>query len=294
MGNNPATAPEALLQLVIRAHRTDPLIRSEQDWRALGAIASRMLFWCGGAIYGCRCEGSEMRLALQVLRAPIGTIAHQIAGAYAMHLRRTRKIAGSVFEHYRIIPLEDDTFLDDLVFWLHRSRERTIVSTALWTAESAYLFPNSLPWIETDRVWRALSVGAPGPAAYRRHKLEGIPAHAIELFTRRPARPSRGHGRAMSTSRPNIEHIARIVAEFCRISYGDMLADTRRRAVSQARVIATVLATRNGASVAAVARHFNRSRSTLIEQVEHYRASQPEIFGRAESVLQAAIRGLLE
>ena len=66
-----------------------------------------------------------------------------------------------------------------------------------------------------------------------------------------------------------------------------MLTDTRKRSVSKARVIATVLATRNGATAASAARLFNRSRSTLIEQVEHYRATQPEVFAEAESILEA-------
>jgi chromosomal replication initiation ATPase DnaA len=93
--------------------------------------------------------------------------------------------------------------------------------------------------------------------------------------------------RAQREPLPDIETIARAVADYCKVSYEDMLADTRKRSVSRARVIATVLATRNGATAAAAARLFNRSRSTLIEQVEHYRATQPEIFAAAESSLEA-------
>lgn len=66
-----------------------------------------------------------------------------------------------------------------------------------------------------------------------------------------------------------------------------MLGDTRKRTVSKARVIATVLAARNGATAASAARLFNRSRSTLIEQVEYYRATQPGIFAEAETRLSA-------
>jgi hypothetical protein len=50
-----------------------------------------------------------------------------------------------------------------------------------------------------------------------------------------------------------------------------------------------VLATRNGATAAAAARLFNRSRSTLIEQVEHYRKIQPEWFDQAETLLEASL-----
>jgi hypothetical protein len=305
MGNNPAPlSVETLVQLVLRARRSDALIQSDEDWRALGSIAARMLFWYGGAIYACRCEGCEMRFAMQIMHASLGTIAHQITGAYATRLRKTRGVRGTLFKHYIAIPLRDDVFLDDLVFWLHRSGRPAGapgmgVHTQVWTAESTYLKPNSLPWINTNRVLSALSVGAPGPATYRRRKLEEISPRVIEIFTRRAPRArrlsplgnfataARATDDAKRAARPNIETIARLVAHYCKISYEDMLSNTRKRAVSKARVIATVLATRNGATAAAAARQFNRSRSTLIEQVEHYRATQPEIFAKVESLLEA-------
>ena len=300
MGSTPAAHfSETLVQLVLRAHHTDELVQTDADWRLLGQITARMLFWCGGAIYACRCEGSVIRFAMQVAHAPLGAMAHHISGAYAIHLRQTRGLRGSIFKHYAAIPLQDDTYLDELVLWLHR----TVTLSRIWTSEDAYLTPKSLPWIDTGRVLSALSIGAPGPATYRRRRSEPISPEAIEIFTRRPQRarradlsgdsiaPTADH---VTHARPSIEAIARVVAGLCKVSYGDMLTDTRKRAVSRSRVIATVLATRNGATAAAAARLFNRSRSTLIEQVEHYRATQPEIFAHAESALEAFIAGQRE
>src|SRR5258707_13714692 len=171
MGANLAPQPaEVLVQLVLRARHGYALIQADEDWRALGLIAARMLFWCGGAIYGCRCDGSEIRFALQVAHAPLGAMAHHLSGAYALHLHRLRGLGGSIFKHYSAIPLHDEYFLDELVLWLHRSQPRSRICTA----EAAYLSPNSLPWVTTDRVMSALSVGAPGPATYLRRKREGI------------------------------------------------------------------------------------------------------------------------
>jgi hypothetical protein len=309
MGDTPAPRfAETLVQLLLRARHADALLQTDQDWRALGLIAARMLFWCGGAIYGCRCEGTEMRFALQVAHAPLGAMAHHISGAYAIHLCRTRGLSGGIFKHYAAIPV-DEVFLDDLVLWLHRSVAPDIASPAssasapvprarIWTADHAYLVPKSMPWINTDRVLISLSVGAPGPATYQRRKSEGVSPQDIELFTRRSQRASKtdrasgessraSAGHATLAHRPSIETIARLVADYCEVSYDEMLTDTRRRAVSKARVIATVLAARNGATAAAAARLFGRSRSTLIEQVEHYRAAQPEVFAEAESMLEA-------
>jgi hypothetical protein len=292
MGSIPPQSAETLVQLVLRARHIDEIVQTGEDWRELGLIAARMLFWCGGAIYACRCEGNEMRFALQVMHASLGTIAHQIAGAYATRLRQSRSIRGGIFKHYIAIPLRDEIFLDDLVLWLHRPAAQAVS----FTADSAYLVPSSLPWINTGRVLRALSVGAPGPATYRRRKSEEISPQVIELFTRRPQRaahpaPSNHITRAAS---PSIELIARNVAAYCKVSYEDMLTGTRKRNVSKARLIATVLATRSGATAAAAARLFKRSRSTLIEQVEHYRLTQPEIFAEAESALEALLAAARE
>lgn len=287
---------ETLIQLVLRAHCAEALLQTDEDWRALGLIASRMLFWCGGAIYGCRCDGDEMRFALQVAGAPLGTMAHHISGAYAIHLHRSRRIDGGIFKHYIALPVEE-WYLDELVLWLHRSESRR----RIWTADNAYISQHSLPWISTERVLSSLSVGAPGPATYLRRKRDSISPQLIERFTRRPQRgcqpqlpddsaaesDAANHG--VRRARPSIEAIARLVASICKVSIDDMLADTRKRAVSKARVIATVLATRNGFTAASAARLFNRSRSTLVEQVEYYRASQPDMFLEAQQLLDAAL-----
>ena len=286
MGAHRPHFAETPVQLVLRGHRADALVQTDDDWRELGLIAARMLFWCGGAIYGCRCEGCEIRFALQVAHASLGAMAHHISGAYALHLLRRRGLRGGVFKHYAAIPLHEEKFLDELVLWMHRHDS----DTRIWTADEAYLTSGSMPWIDTKRVFAAFGGSAHGPATYRRRKSEELSPQVVAHFTRRPQRLRRVDQPGDSdglTARPGIAAIARLVADAYRVSYEDMLADTRKRAVSKARVIATVLATRNGATAAAAARLFKRSRSTLIEQVEHYRVTQPEIFAEAELILEA-------
>jgi Bacterial dnaA protein helix-turn-helix len=297
MGANPQQFSDTPMQLVLRGRRADPLVQTDDDWRELGVIAARMLFWCGGAIYGCRCEGNEIRFALQVAHAPLGAMAHHISGAYALHLQRAHGLRSSIFKHYTAIPLLDQFLLDALVLWMHRPG----IGARIWTTEEAYLTPNSMPWISTERVLAALTGSIPGVVMYRRRKSEKISPQVVARFSRRPQRARRANqgvnpGAVVATiehatpsTRPSIESIARVVADICDVSYEDMLTGTRKRSVSKARVIATVLSTRNGATAAAAARLFNRSRSTLIEQVEHYRTTQTEIFTEAESILEASL-----
>jgi hypothetical protein len=302
MGNTLASQPaETLGQLVLRA-RHEVLVKTSDDWRVLASAAARMLFWYGGAIFGCRCEGREIRFALQVVHASLGAIAHQITSAYATHLRKTRALNGPLFKHYLAIRLDGDVFLEELVLWMHRPPDRTETSRGdlgsefpLWTAESAYLLPNSLPWINADRVLQSMSTGAPVPATYRRRKLEAISPEVIEMFARRTKRGSEQQWvHPEKRIRPTIEAMARSAAEYCNVPYEDLLTDTRKRSVSRARAIAAVLATRNGSTAAEAARLFNRSRSSLIEQVEHYRAIQTEIFIEAEARLEARLMEVRE
>jgi hypothetical protein len=293
-----------LVQLIMQGSRPRTLVQTDEDWQALGAIAARMLFWCGGFIHGCRCEANEMRFAVQVGRAPIGAMAQHIATAYAKRLRQRLGWRGSVFKHYHATPLADEVFLDDLVMWLHRPvdlRTRGKPSSPIWTADAAYLTRRSLTWVTTERVLQALSIGAPGPAAYRRRKSQPIAPEILDLFTgprqkraqRRIATPhTEDSGERVNDSptarnlqRPSVETIARAVADYSRLDFDDMRSASRKGSLSRARAIATVLCTRNGATVAAVARLFDRSRSTLIEQADHYRKTQPQLFAEAETAL---------
>jgi transposase-like protein len=290
---------QEITHFTLRGRHTQALVQDEEDWHALSAAARRMLFWCGGSIYGCRCEGNEIRLAIQRVYASEGAIAHHISGAYAIHLRRRRGWSGSVFKHYIAIPIDGDLFLDDLVIWLHRpheSHKEAGTSTAsCWTGDSAYLSPKSLTWIATERALAALSPGGAGRSAYIRRKTQPIDPETLAILTGRAPRGSRQASNDVAARRTpmrsgapvrSIGEIARFVAQYSRISYEDMISASRKRDVSKAKVIATVLCARNGASVAAVARLFGRCRSTLIERADRYRETQPQLFSHAEEALE--------
>jgi hypothetical protein len=288
MGSSPAPKfAGELAQLILRAAGANALMQSDQDWRELGIIAARMLFWRGGAIYACRCDCSEIRFAVQVAHASLGSMAHHISGAYAIYLRRKLKQSGAIFKHYSALSCDPD-YLDQLVFWLHRQPQEE--HDRIWTTEDAYLTLGSLPWVTT---------GSPFPAAYLQGKSEPISPEAIKMFSRGLRRPRFlddtqrllsepiDPQHATLAHRPSITSIAHLAAELCKVTYDEMLTSTRKHAMNKARVITAVLATRNGATAAAAARLLNRSRSSLIEQVEYYRVHQPQIFAQAEAVLES-------
>jgi hypothetical protein len=251
MGKRSPLTPGSITQLILRGRRPQTLVETEEDWLAVGAMAERMLFWCGGSILGARCERNEIHFALQLGRASVGAMAHHLSAAYGTRMRRERGWRGATFRPYRLIPWVDED-LDGLVRWLHRPAE---ANEPVFTAEAAYLTPATLSWINPLPVLRA----------------------------------SRGNASSAESPRFTFGAIVRAVADHCGVALEDMRSETRKRAVAKAKIIATVLAARNGATVAAAARYFNRNRSTLIEQAERYRLSQPELFTKAEIALAAVL-----
>jgi hypothetical protein len=242
-----------------------------------------------------------MHFAIQIGHASVGAMARHISGGYAAHFRRRHGGTGSVFNHYIAIPIDADLFLDDLVIWLHRPPESGkaagVSANICWTGDLAYLSPKSSTWISTERVLAALSPGGAGRSAYIRRKTQPMAPEVMAILTGHAPRESRRSSGDVctrpSTTRPgapersNIEPIARFVAQYCHVAYEDMHSPSRKRVMSKARAIAAVLCARSGLSVAAVARLFRRSRSTLIERAERYREIQPELFTRAEQALEA-------
>jgi hypothetical protein len=262
-------------------------VQDERDWRALGAAADRMLFWCGGAIHGCRCEGNELHFAIELARAPIAQVVRHLSGGYAGHLRRRYGWSGGIFRRYLAIPVDAELYCDDLVVWLHQPRDpaRVAVTSAnpCWTADAAYRKAGVLPWVSTELVLEAL--GGRGIAEYCRRIQQPVAPQAIALF-RRPSRLRRHGAVSISTPSPvDVHRIVEVVATGSGLSYQDMVSRSRRRSLTKAKALATVLSVRHGASAAAMARLFGRSRSTLSEQVEHYRRTQPHLYVEAETAL---------
>jgi hypothetical protein len=275
----------AFLHVILRGRDDRALVRDEEDWRALGDAAERMLFWCGGAIHACRCESSALHFAIELAQAPIAQVVRHLSGGYAGHLRRRYGWKGGIFRRYRPIPVDADLYWDDLVVWLHQPRhsdgsvdDRT---DPCWTADVAYRKPGALPWVSTRFVLDML--GGSGITEYRRRAMQPLAPQVIASFKR----PSKARPHAVAAGptvhRIDVQRIVELVAADSGLSYADLLSGSRRRSLVKAKAVATVLSVRHGASAAVMARLFGRSRSTLSEQVEHYRQTQPHLYSDAQT-----------
>jgi hypothetical protein len=289
----------ALFHLILPGRRPNELVQDDEDWRSLEAIAKRTLWWCGGSIHAFRCDGSKMHFALEVSHSTVGAMSQRISGAYAQHLSRRRAWTGGIFAPYLAIPVDAAVYLADLVIWLHRpwKRDEQVLAPSgrYWTGDDAYLSPGSLTWINTARVLGEFGRGTAGIQAYRARKTQGVDPEIVALLNRRRSERSKPRSKALGNLvavQPTIEmirEIARFVAEHRKVSYEDMYSNSRHRDVSKAKSITAVLAVRNGASLATVASLFRRKSSTLIEEAEHYRATEPQLFVEAERAIAGRV-----
>lgn len=280
------------VHLTLRGRDARVLVPEEADWHALGQVAERMLFWCGGAIHGCRCEGNELHFALELAGASLAQVVRHLSGGYARHVRRRHGWTGKLFRRYRMVPVEVDSYWEDLVLWLHRPRTMEGPGNPLagpcWTADAAYRTPGALPWITTALVLEAL--GGSGLPGYRRCLRQPIPPRVVALLTR-PSRTRRGIALDASTGDPmDADRIVALVAAHAGLAVQDLLSASRRRSLSKARALATLLSARCGVSAAAMARLLGRTRSTLSEQVERYRRTQP--YGEVDACKSLSMRGI--
>jgi len=258
-------------------------VQDRGDWQELGAVAERTLFWCGGAFHGCRCEGHELHFAVELAHAPLAQVVRHLSGGYAGYLRRRHGWAGGIFRRYQAVPVDAELYWDELVIWLHRPRLCNGPIANCWTADAAYRQPGAMPWISTELVLESL--GGTGVSEYRRRLGQPAAPHVVRLFTRSSGAQRHDLVNTPGSSKAAVERIVGLVAAASGHSYEDLCSSSRRRSLAKAKAVATVLSVRCGASVAAMARLFRRSRSTLSEQVEHYRRRQPCIYLDAEKAL---------
>jgi len=291
----------SLFHVIFRGVHPDTLVENDEDWKALGRIVERMLWWCGGLIHACRCEGNEMHFALQAARAPVGAMCRRIATGFALHVRGRRALPGRIFAPYVAIPVDGALYLDDLVVWLHRPCERRRSggsgTASCHTGDAAYLDPRALTWINTKAVLDVFGRGEAAVQIYRKRRIQGVDPDIVILLNR-PAPSARGvfagralesRGERMPRPLPNedwIRKLAHRVADHLGVSYETLCSRSLRREVTRARVLVAVLAVRSGASVAAAARVLGGlDRSTLIAEAEPYRLREPQLFEHAEVVI---------
>lgn len=285
-----ASRPAALFHVVLRGYRTETLVRDEEDRRKMTESIESMLFWCGGRVFGCRCEADRVELLLEPALVPLGGMFRYVTVPYALHFNRVRGQSGQVFRSLRVYRLQR-AFLTEFILWLHRP-----LAGAGWTADAAYLEPRRIPWVDVTPVLEELGRGPGARQQYRALRARGVDEELAAVFDSSRDTFSHAHSAVRpalmmrrSRQRTLVRSVVDYVARHEDIKAADLKGRTRVRRVCRARCLVTLVAVRCGVTLRTIASLLDRDGSTLEESVLRLRAHDPQGLVRAAEEILAVV-----
>lgn len=234
---------------------------------------------------------NHVHLLLQVGDVPLGRLMLRIAGRYARTIQRHLHTTGHLFEkRYYPLLVDADEYLLTLLRYIHlnpvRARMVTHAGDYLWSSHHAYLGTRTEPWVTTDFALAMFHSHRPqAVAAYARFMDECPEVHSpLEEHNpndRRILGSDEFAGKLLGASwRPRspktLQQLIDEAADKFSVSTEALRSRTRRRLPARARAwVAREAATLRIASLAQVARVFQRDESTLRESLQRYFPDDP-------------------
>jgi putative transposase len=237
---------------------------------------------------------NHVHLAIQVSDLPLGKAMMRVARRFAWEQQRRPRNRGHFFERrYRALLVDADSYLLELIRYIHLNPVRAGMvddpADYPYSGHRAYLGRAPTPWLTSDF---ALSLLAPevnrAREAYRLFVKAGIGIAGENWLTGRPEEPRvLGDDRFLAglslSRRPRSRMtLADLIDQVCleqSANAADLAGPSRLRCHSRIRAIVLERALRlRIASLAEVARRFDRSGQTLSKSLRHYLDTEPEIF----------------
>lgn len=235
----------------------------------------------GYRIHGFCLMGNHVHLALQVAEIALAQPMQNLSFRYTRWINRRQRRIGHLFQgRYRALLVERDSYLLELVRYIHLNPVRANLVTDpaeyRWSGHRAYLDDDRLPWLTTEWVLSQFSQNPRAAAqSYQRFIQEGIGGRHAERFhagstDTRILGSDRFIERVLGpdvTERcppPSLSTIVQAVCQTYGLSPDELTAPGTRRLPAQARALVALIATQTGAaSLTAVAQHFGRDVATL-------------------------------
>lgn len=238
---------------------------------------------------------NHVHLLIQVADIPLGRAMMRIAGGYAREMQRMRPTTGHFFERrYRAILVDADSYLLELIRYIHLNPVRAGMVVAPeaypWSGHSAYLGVSSTPWLTTDFALSLFSSKCSAAReAYRQFVLAGVGMTTDqELVSGRPDdKRILGNddflAKITTPRKPRLTiSLQSLIDAICNAHATDsvmLFAPGRQRQAAKLRAVVLHHALHlRIATLSDIARHFNRSASTLTESLDLYRRTQPTLF----------------
>lgn len=284
----------AFYHVILRGnHRQDIFFRPQDRYRFSELVADVMTRFRMRVHAYCWMT-NHIHMAVQVSDVPLGKAMMRIARRYAWERQRGRR-GGHFFERrYRALLVDADSYLLELIRYIHLNPVRAgMVSDPAdypYSGHRAYLGRTDAAWLTTDFALSLLS-GELNRAreAYRLFVRAGIGITGENWLTGHPEEPrilgddqflSRLSVRLRPRGRLTLTELIDQVCQEHSIAAAELVGPSRARHRARVRAVIVDRALRlRVASLSEMARHFNRSNTTLSKSLLHYRAVEPEAFG---------------
>jgi putative transposase len=280
-------APGAMYHVTLRGNHRQDIFFTPDDRSLLTRIVREIIAECDAQLHAYCYMTNHVHALLQVSDTPLSRIMLLVAGRYARRVQARLQTTGHLFEkRYHALLVDADEYLLTLLRYIHLNPVRAKLASSPdeypWSSHHAYVGTRCEPWVTTDFALRMLG-------SDRRRAIAAYEAFAQAVPTSSPLlgcneRDPRILGgdpfarRVLGKSwKPSPDDAFQKVIEDACTKFGateiELRSPSRLVTVAHARVWITEQALCAGiASVASIARYFNRDPSSVRQSLQRRRS----------------------
>lgn len=275
-----------MYHVTLRGNHRQDIFFTPDDRSLLTYIIRDILVDCGAQLHAYCYMTNHIHALLQVSDTPLSKIMLLIAGRYARRVQRRLDTTGHLFEkRYHAILIDADEYLLALLRYIHLNPVRaSLVSSPdeyPWSSHHAYLGTRYEPWVTTEFALGMLgSDRERATASYESLIRSASPGSPLDQRNERDPRILGGDSFAQKIlgkdwSPRSDAALQQVVDDACAkfgATESELRSPSRLKKVTRARAwIREQALSAEIASVASLARYFNRDESTLRKATNRHR-----------------------
>jgi REP element-mobilizing transposase RayT len=277
-----------MYHVTLRGNHRQDIFFTPDDRSLLTRIIREILVDCGAQLHAYCYMTNHVHALLQVSDTPLSKVMLLIAGRYARSVQARLQTTGHLFEkRYHSLLVDADEYLLTLLRYIHLNPVRADLASSPddyhWSSHHAYLGRRSEPWVTTEFALRMLGPDRQLAIVAYEAFVRSTPAHS-PLLERNEHDPRVLGGDAFARRvlgdnwkpRSNSDALQRVIDDGCAkfgVTANELRSRSRLLNLARARAwIAEQAVSAGIASLASVARCFNRDGSSVRQAVQRRRS----------------------
>lgn len=279
-------APGAMYHVTLRGNHRQDIFFTADDRSLLTGIFWKVVVDCDALLHAYCYMTNHLHALVQVSDTPLSKIMLLVAGRYARAVQARLETTGHLFEkRYHAVLVDADAYLLTLLRYIHLNPVRAKLASSPddypWSSHHAYVGRRSEPWLTTEFALRMLGAGRERAIAAYEALVRSPPSSSplLECNARDPrilggdAFARRILGDEWKPA-PNdaFQQLIDAACERFAATEAELRSPSRLVNVARARNWVAEQALRAGiASVASIARYFNRDASSVRQALQQRR-----------------------